>query len=73
MSANQLDGVTSLEPVGVQGCPVCVTQSRSREIAREAAVVEVIAACNAEIRNHPHRAVGEGRKLPVVTLRGVAV
>jgi hypothetical protein len=32
-----------------------------------------VASANREISNHPHSAVGEGRKLPIATVWGVAV
>jgi hypothetical protein len=32
-----------------------------------------VASANREISNHPHVAVGEGRRLPVVSVWGVAV
>lgn len=62
-----------LEPVGVEGCMTCAALSHSREDAREAGVTEAVASANREISNHPHTAVGEGRKLPIATVWGVAV
>lgn len=62
-----------LEPVGVEGCMTCAALSESREVAREAGVDEAVASANREIGNHPHSSVGEGRKLPVATVWGVAV
>jgi hypothetical protein len=32
-----------------------------------------VTGANREIRNHPHSAVGHGRKLPVVSVWGVAL
>lgn len=63
----------ALEPVGVEGCMTCAALSNSRQDAREAGVPEAVANANREISNHPHSAVGEGRKLPAVAVWGVAV
>lgn len=65
--------IPGLEPVGVEGCMTCAALSESREVAREAGVVEAVASADREIGNHPHSAVGKGRKLPVTTVWGVAV
>lgn len=65
--------IPGLEPVGVEGCMTCAALSHSREDAREEGVTEAVASANREISNHPHSAVGDGRKLPVVTVWGVAV
>ncbi len=59
-----------LEPVGVEGCMTCAALSHSREVAREAGVPEPVASANREISNHPHSAVGQGRKLPIATVWG---
>lgn len=65
--------IPGLEPVGVEGCMTCAALGHSREMAREADVPEAVASANQEISNHPHSAVGHGRKLPVATVWGVAV
>jgi len=62
-----------LEPVGVEGCMTCAALSQSREDARGAGVTEAVASSNREIANHPHSAVGRGRKLPSVSVWGVAL
>ena len=64
---------SGLEPVGVEGCMTCAALGHSREMAREAGVPEAVASANREIGNHPHSAVGQGRKLPMATVWGVAV
>lgn len=69
----QVAGVSPLEPVGVEGCMTCAALARSREVAREAGVAEAVASASREISNHPHSGVGEGRKLPIATVWGVAV
>lgn len=61
-----------LEPVGVEGCMTCAALTESRTVAREAGIPEAVASVNREIGNHPHSAVGDGRRLPVVTVWGVA-
>jgi hypothetical protein len=68
--ANSLPGS---EPVGVERCMTCTALSHSREVAREAAVPEAVASADREISNHPHSVVGQGRKLPIATVWGVAV
>jgi hypothetical protein len=65
--------IPGLEPVGVEGCMTCAALSHSREDAREAGVGEAVASANREISNHPHSGVGDGRRLPAVTVWGVAV
>lgn len=65
--------IPGLEPVGVEGCMTCAALSGSREVAREAGVAEAVARANREIGKHPHSAVGDGRRLPVATVWGVAV
>ncbi|GAA2321499.1 hypothetical protein GCM10010431_48550 [Streptomyces kunmingensis] len=62
---------SGLEPVGVEGCATCEAVAYSRELAREADDRGAVASCNAEIENHPHTSVGEGRKLPIATVWGV--
>ncbi len=62
-----------LEPVGVDGCMTCAALCHSRELAQEAGVPEAVASVNQEISNHPHSAVGHGRKLPMATVWGVPV
>jgi hypothetical protein len=74
MSVNQVAGVTSLEPVGVEGCHTCQALSGSRELAREAGEAMAVASCNQQIGNHPHSGLPtDTRRLPVVTVWGVAV
>jgi hypothetical protein len=69
MSAKQVAEVTPLEPVAVEGCGACAVQAESREVAREAGVLEAVAFANAEIRNHPHRAPVR-RQLPALEAAG---
>ncbi len=65
--------IPGLEPVGVAGCMTCAALCHSREDAREAGVAEAVASANREISNHPHSGVGDGRRLPTVTVWGVSV
>ena len=65
--------IPGLEPVGVEGCMTCAALCDSREMAREAGVPEAVASANREIGNHPHSAVGQGRKLAMATVWRVAV
>jgi hypothetical protein len=72
MSGNQVDCGTDLEPVPVEGCHTCAAQAISREDARAVQLPEQVARCNAQISNHPHVSVGDGRRLAVVSVWGVA-
>jgi hypothetical protein len=46
--------VASLEPVAVEGCDVCGALVEQREEARGLSHLDVVARCNAELREHPH-------------------
>lgn len=62
-----------LEPVRVEGCTTCAALSEPREVVREAGITEAVATTDQEISNHPHSTSGNGWKLPVSSVWGVAV